>query len=464
MLQLLQRISGFLFAIFFLTGCDDLVKVNWSPNGRHCAVLSEDSLQIGDDTGVLHAEPTLGSAIFEWLPDSKSGVVVTARTASWPELTKLISANDLKKISTDANYIFLHRNDVKQLDKYTPSADYDWNVYNLYLKNRYGKPYLSSAIYKAYKDTPMNTPPCLYTAQIYDFSVSPAVALTVLLPTAKQITAINISPSGKLVAISEKENIGCKLSVVSVNGLERRVVSRGVSPSICWSTDSRAVFFVSEDNASSNEPLKKGTLKKMMVAGQNGPLLPKPDKAESLACIEYDQDNVLYCLPDGSILFKSQESKFPRLQNDGSLNRSIFALRADDKAIEKLKLSTDIPECDVRAYAVNHGGTKLVASGYKGQVWLMDLQTHTSTTVQSDVGDTKLAPTWRTDDQFTYAIRNKVRSTNGHDIEVVLRSANDSSEQIISKDWSTKDVSFLHDDDKDAHKPKTTKKPSSVTQ
>jgi hypothetical protein len=464
MSQLLQRVSSLLFAIFFLAGCDDLGKVNWSPDARHCAVLSKHALQIGDDTGALHAEPTLGSAIFEWLPDSQSAIAVTARKASWSELTKLMSPMDLKKISTDADYIFLHRNELKRLNNYTFSADYDWSVYNLYLKNRYGKSYLSSAVHKALEDSSMNLQTFIYTAQIYDFAVNPAVARTVLLQTAKQIKAINVAPNGRSAAVSEKENIGCKLSVVSANGLNQRVISREVSPNICWSTDSRAVFFVSEDNALSNEPLKKGTLKRVLVAGQNGPLLPKPDKAESLACIEFDQDNILYCLPDGSILFTSQEFKFPRLQNDGSLNRSIFALRADDKAIEKLKLSTDIPECDVRAYAVNHDGTMLVASGYRGQVWLMDLQTHTSTSVQGDVGDTKLAPTWRTNDQFTYAIRNHARSANGHDVEVVLRNANDSSEQIISKDWSTKDVSFLQDEDKDAHKLKTTPKPSSVKQ
>jgi len=451
MFQLFQRFSYILLAVFALAGCDDLGKVNWSPDGRHCAVLSEHNLQIGDATGALHAEPSLDSAIFEWLPDSKSAIVVTGKKASWSELSKLISAMDIKKIATDANYIFSHRNELKppNYDKFSP--DYDGNVYDLYLKNRYGKPYLSSAAHKALADNSMNTPPVIHTAQIYDFSVSPAVARTVLLQTAKQITAINVAPSGRLVAISEKENIGCKLSVVSANGVERRVVSRLVSPSICWSADTRAVFFVSEDNALSDEVLKKGTLKKVMVAGQNGPLLPKPDKAESLACVEFDQANTLHCLPDGSILFKSQEFRFPNL-NDGSLNRSIFALRADGKAIDKLKLSTDIPECDVQAYAVNHSGTKLVASGARGQVWLMDLQSHVSTTVQGDIGDAKLAPSWRTDDQFTYAIRNHARSANGHDVEVVLRNANDLSEQIISKDWSSKDVSFLQDEEKDDKK------------
>jgi hypothetical protein len=449
MLHPLLRACGLVLTVLLLAGCDDLGRINWSPDGKRCAVLSEHDLQIGDDTGALHAEPTLRTGIFEWLPDSKSAIVVTAKKASWSELTKLISATDLKKISTDANHLYLHPN---QNPQNTLSLDYDCTVCDLYLKNRYGKPYLSSSLHKLWGDTPA----VIYTARVYDFAVSPPLTKTVLLQTARQITAINIAPNGQLEAICEKELDGCKLSVVSTNGKTQRFVSRVTSQRVCWSADSRAVFFAYKDDVGVN-----GTLQRVTVAGQNGPLLPRPDKVESLATIECNEDTVLQCLPDGRIIFNSRELKVPSLKGEDNSNRSIFILAADGKAIDKLKLPTIESDCNVQTFATNHSGTKLVALGSNGQIWLTDLLTHESTTVQGDVGDTTMAPTWRTDDQFTYAARNKVRSENGHDVEVVLRNANDGSEQIISNNWSTKDVSFLHDEDRDIHKPKANLKHSS---
>lgn len=449
-----------------LAGCGPYNYVQWSPDGKHVAVLATDGLRIGDGEGNL-TEPILPKASrVSWLPDSEHALVVSTReTKSWKDVSAVLSETERRRISRLADSLW------------RAGSVSRWKALDLStirhvvvcLNNRYGAALVKQK-YGTKDKLGSEVSSSLTVSSLYlvDCIGKPA-SHRLLWQSTRDIVDLRVSSSGKLAAVSVESISGSRILVVPLTKGKPVTIADSAAQSCDWSRHGNSIYFLSlpstSDSQSSDErrPYLVSLMKCDIEGDVTGALKKSsPQTLAELLAYSADSDAFrLRCLSDGSVIFNAQQRSFPAVPQE-NVHENLFRLCADAKSLEPVKVNETLTCAQLNAFEPNEDGSRIVVPGSKGAVSVIDVASGNVTTLERDgEQDGVLAPVWRTKDELCYLARNvePIKSKDGHDWEVVLQSLVDKDRRaVLSKNWSVKYLNFLQERKPIGADTKSTKK------
>ncbi len=409
-------------AIFGLAGlifaaCGPEKTVQWSPDGKQAAVMSQGRLYSCDDQGNLSRPLAEDVERVAWLPDSRRLVVVSKREIeSWPELvataplgfdeTKIIAAalsarDELMAFSGD-------------LDDFKPSNSgsltmEQWTAAMFYLKFQ-TDPGFAARLGDDWKEV-ANMKIEVRVVTLMEVNPVAARPEELLFATLSEIDELRPAPDGNVFAFVAQRRDGwmgeevSSLSIFPIGGDgQLRLVADRVSRYPDWSPDGRGlVYFQYEESPLGHDEL--GRLALRTVRNGEGAILNELPDSRELAVVIFRGSLRARALPDGRIVFSGADVALPALSRDMPKELSLFILDpASPGAIRRVSNRSEESQLPDRAdlFELSPDGKYASIPGSHGRVSVMELATGRLTAVvdKDSAGELITVPVWRNSDQL----------------------------------------------------------------
>lgn len=449
-------------SILALSGCDSDDLLQWSPDGKTFTVVKDNTLKLGTPDGKLSNTILEGAEFSRWLPDSKHALVSTGRsTLSWIEVQKLLSRAEqlsVKKMATKVwqkRYIF--ENQPYQMEAL------------MYLKHTHGNAAFKERFKRLIADT-KNMPAFAEIDEIklVDITDASAPKRQLLWQTLHSISDLRVSPRGDAAAISIRKDDKNEIAILPVAGNRSVVTAATNASNPDWSADGHSLYFVArtqiDDNKTYGEVVNKipepyqEKLMRVDITDATGKLLSKVQEPKTIATVLANGTNRVRCLSDGSIIFDASEKTFPSTC-DTKPRSLLFRLKPDQKSIEQIPGSAELPINSLDTFEPNKDGTFVACYGREGEVAVLELSTGKVAKLEpANKRELSFSPQWRTNDELCF-LSKQDKSAGGHDYDLILQSVSDLNQRtVLSKDWSLNDFPFLKKPEEEKQTAKQTVK------
>jgi len=446
----LLKLLAVAFTIFAISACDSLDRIVWSPDGTKVAVLAYSGIKFGDATGALSQSTDVKADLFRWLPDGKRAVVVVEeKNASWDNIKPLLLQKDAERaVFLGENLWNFHGN----LDTWKYKEESVIYGIHAYLCHKYGTD-AANAKLKELGASP--TPDSSYGTSIYSVKVinvdqNSADKAPVLLQTVQEINDIRVSPSGKLVLVSEGTGSrGTELRMAFVDGRKSEYLQGSTSHYPDWTADGNSILFASANRPASLEGEVSGTipigmLMRQTISYENSLLKLSP--AELQCYLPFSDETRVRAMPDGSVILNATAYQLPCMTTSFyDPVKTLYRLSADGKSISPLSLTGDALGNDLSHFEINKDGTYAVVPDNSGGVTLLSLSTGKVTCLEKAPekqygSELKFNPSWRNSSELCFG--HRVSATQ---LDVVLQSVNKPEQRVISTNWPLSEIGFLTD-------------------
>lgn len=469
-------VLAFIACALFLTGCDQKDTLGWSPDGKHVAVLADDGIRVGDESGAISEKPSVPNkniVILKWMPNSIDGLVVFKNDSkNWAEIHSLMSASERVRAVNLGQKLWTTRGrNAESLSKSDPGVALPAL---LYLHHKYGAKALSSRLGKSYANT---LPVGIWNVELIDLANKVPSKKVLIWRGIEEIKDVQISPAGTLAAASVKAGLAHKIVALPLKGM--RPWKEGTQPSVAvqseadipsWSADGKSLFYFSYPKINPETPIHQlyddehpyiATLNCLQITDDGGVLLSKFNPPRRIARVLAAHSSRVRCLPDGSAVFSGMPRKFPSIIDGGQPQEAFFVLSPDLQKVARID-TQKLPTERITEFELNQDATKIAISDKHGLVAVVDLAKGNVTTLQKPGKDEfRFSPKWRTKDELCY-LRKFSDLAGPHQFEVVLQSMVEPDEaRVLSKDWPEGLRSFLvtpHTESKEASAKEATGK------
>lgn len=268
-----RRIAGAVFSIALLGACDRSDVLLWSPDGNRVGALADHDLRIGNFHGGLGNPAFHHVETFRWLPDFRHAVLVTSKSMSnWNEVKTFLSPREQKRIPAVAERIWRYQGEPEKFE------DRGENISPalVYLTKIHGLKTVQQVLKKKY-NADIEIGINIDSVDVVEASKPGSFPAHSLYRTINDIRDLRVSPTGKLVAITESANDANKLTAISLTGGASKFIAKSTSNYPDWDKSGNSLIYIttsSHDKAGS-DAVHLGSLVKQQVCDAQGLLLRK---------------------------------------------------------------------------------------------------------------------------------------------------------------------------------------------
>ena len=440
---LLPFLTG-LICVLFLTGCDQICPIVWSPTGETMVFLSSDGLRFGDANGHLSSACFNNATRAAWLPDSQHLLVADSRTIrTWTEAAEYLSGQQKKEAIELSQYfkqqLLLHGDDDSFSDDYKLKS-HSISIVEaaiLYLKdneNNLLKQKLQSKTWNSFQDTTCS----VKTISLIEVANNQITHRKELWRGFSTIKDMRIAPDGKFALVMLEKEIESKsepndIVLISLDFPRASVkVAESLAPHADWSLDSQQIFFFASEGKNTESIL--GSLSSLKVRDDQGYPLANLQAPVRLVYLMIDQSSDLRCLKNGRILFSAADVELPATDKEIPRTKNVFAWRPGDLFARRLMSKNDANLMeDITSLQTNPDGTwTALYNSEKGNLGLLNIDT--GEVIERRVQST-YDPSWRNSNEICFVQTIDKKTAKQHDDEVMLFSLSTKKDQIISADW-----------------------------
>jgi len=446
----------------FVAACGPEKLVQWSPDGKRVAVMSNGTLFVADEQGSLSRPIAEGVTRMSWLPDSTQALVVSERKVkSWDEMVKLAPVGFKEKEIITAAHAATE--DLLgypgEIDDFKPSnaaalTGEQWGAAILYIKSQGDLRLKQKLGEKEWKDLEE------LEVEVRSLRVISMVAGTAgdgraLLMTLSEIGEPRISPDGAAAAIVTKHTRGWfgsaheVLSVISLSpGSTPVQVADHVSQYPDWTRDGSTIVFIrsesEQDGDSKGDSI--GVVAKRAVRDKAGAITAEFPPAINLAKVLFGDTLKVRCLRDGRILFSAHEISLPAADKGFPGRITLFEIQPGTTVIVKRLLSGAVEQGlpdRVDLFELSPDEKRVAVPGSKGRVSVISLEKGEIDAVVDKDGQNDILsiPVWRNNDQLCITVPPGSPLGSARRAEIVLWGLG--QPVSISQHWPDSAITWL---------------------
>ncbi|MBI9019177.1 MAG: hypothetical protein JEZ07_18150 [Phycisphaerae bacterium] len=438
------------FFVMIFAGCIPTRQLKWAPDGSMAAIQSKNGVLFCDSAGLITDFKIPNATVIDWCPDSKSLYAVTSEEIStWDQLkddyldkNKILQINRyVKEIQT--RFFGKTRQELESANKYftekaealTKQQDYQELFYLTCAimqvrdsqKDKV-KPLLTE---KEWKDIEKIS---LIRSQLSKYTIkgNQIIAGATIWEDFDGIFNIVSNPNGSAVLIWSGTG---QLIAVCENG-KSRVISQHANALPAWSPIGQDIVYI-ESNINSgmvDSPKQLGNLIKEKIFDGQDLIADKnvdSDKntREILARVMFSPIAQIKFLNDDKIIFSSTTTELPAIA-DADEKINLFSLShygsISIKPMLTEELQLKLKDYYIDLFILSPDQKNIAIVGHDGQVALLDIKTKELKMLQDrKIQKNNLLPSWRSNDELTFAIPGKI----------VLYNIKTASQKILSDSW-----------------------------
>lgn len=410
----------------FLAGCEPKERAEWSPDGTRAVVVTEGGLRFTDTLGSLSAplpnrddEP--GELVidgFDWLADGSGLVVHRLRVATrWADLAPLLPEEESRRVSQLSEQVpalleaaaALHGDADRAeqlLAKLAPAEALALNnALRLALATDPAAVHQSLAAAPRALGSVKETDGKFVIHEIAALRPDSGTPAAILWRGLRGVAALKVSPHHPQVAaaLSAGSEGLHDLIVLPLAGGSVHVVAGDVTRAFDWTPDGGALVFMSSISGG------RGGLfgiKRLRILDEGSVSRDEPD-VEELAYAVVAFSPRLVVLPDGDVIFPSHPVILPSSTADLAESSLLYRLPADGGAPVAVPVEAGALPMDLGYFVPSPDGRRLliVESG-SDSLALLELESGDVRIISgpSPGWKTRLMPSWRSSNEFTYAV------------------------------------------------------------
>lgn len=436
------RLCLALIGCLLISGCFDIKRVIWAPNGQVAALLVADTLYFCDAKGDLAGPFVTNAYVVSWFSNSQDLLLESGvKTTNWMEFTNASKGEWVREIATEAAAL------VPRLKAGETSGDVLGNM-----KETKGEGYMEG-IWLCWRDCHGNelkdikeheelvkereAEICVIQKMHYaDKQLSKS---TELFQTIKPGFDLRLSPDEKWFAMT---SLYGPLSVASAHdaGAPVTIETNLVTFYPDWSPDGRSLIFIKADGTASDQSIRLGVVTRRLIFSDDGKL-DSTKQNEDLAGLIFDETGKVRCLKDGRIVFSSIQVQLPTTAREMPQREQLFALDPERyQSVIKLipqDLEGQVPQ-KWATFEVSPDSKRIAAELDNGGVIIYDLASGKVETVQPDADrkSSGIQPVWKTADELCFAAIATEGTTNQlHRLDLAVWK--EGKTQILSDSWPT---------------------------
>ncbi len=425
-------LSLLLTLCLLLGGCLPEARVWWSPDGREAAVLSEGALYLVQPDGVLGdpvsggpADKAVTPRAISWLPDGSGFVLCRERrVASWEEVVRLVPAAESSKIALlaltipalleGADKLAGPEQDAETLLSAAVSGNSDDYLMALLCAYQAHREEVGKLLRQLPKGAELLSSLEGENSQftVYEVAlVRPADKGPAAPPLARSLYALSqpgVSPGQKAVAWLRTQGKAVSLEAASLEGSEQRTVGTTVKPTFDWSPDGRTLVFACPLGGEEDSLAK---IQRVPVIGESGDWIRQNNTSSGVTelglAILLDPPR-LQALPDGRLLFSSQDVSLPT--TGAEIAPKLFVLSADGKNLATVPTAPGSLPANLSFFTASPDGrfAAVVESG-SDAVAVVDLGSGAVEVISPAHPDwqCRTMPAWKSPTELTFAALDK---------------------------------------------------------
>ena len=436
-------------SLLLLTGCFEMQRVFWSPDGQQAVVVTEKDgdLYFCDSKGEL-SEPLLSNVYTAaWFGDSQRLALAQQETyTNWSALAAVLTPERRENVRRLVDQLLAGIESGKNLDQLTKDA------------KESDKPFLDACALYARDELPERFQNALQNAtnKVGDFKLGKIGAnlsclkiarvsqdhiepTTVLAREFLPIWNIRVAPDNRTIAYTTLSEDYLFLSVAAVSGTQpAKPVDETVAAYPDWTTDSRSLVYIKAAGEGEQKDLALASVVRRQVVGTNGEVQVSKDKDE-LAGLLFNPLAKVRCLRDGRIIFAAAELQLPATANDMPQREQFFALDPERQAtltplVPRGKIES-LPE-SLGWFEVSPDQKRIAVGGEKCSVSLFTIASGNVSTVQPTTDmDTKCLPVWRTPDELCYSLVSSYKTPTNTEHQAQLVLWRNGETNVLSTNW-----------------------------
>lgn len=425
-----------------LVGCLPEERITWSPDGRRAAVATPGGLYFIDDSGKVLTPRLTGTATrCDWFADSRRlAVVHTTKAANWKDIAELFDAPQTKEIQRQA----------EALRERVLAYDGEWSKFNLDPARQLSpEMQLGALIYMRDHDAEgvqgklgdewkkiQEMEIAVWTLQVYSLEDDSLTPGKVLVRSLAELRQPRVCPKGRYIAYlktgSAENDSALLLHVVSADGERTLSAAANVAIDFDWSPDGVSLAYIqAAATDEGKENIHLGSLSTATVVSTDGGLLAEPVAREDRVGLLFNGALGVRWLRDGRLLFSSVEVCLPATSRDMPQEWTMFVLDPRMPASVSRVLGRDFDEprdLALPLFSLSPDEKRVLIPGTQGRLNLYEFASgSTVELVHADEGGgkTRLLPSWRGNDEFTFASGDQVYQWKA------------GQRKALSEDWPT---------------------------
>ncbi len=437
-------VLAFSLSLAVLTiACGPEKRVQWSPDGKSAAVISDGTLFLTNEQGAQSRSIAEGVVRMSWLPDSARILAVTEKKVkSWDELARLAPVDFREKESIAAAQTLTEEllGYEGQIGDFKPSnaaalTGEQWASALLYIKRQGDmrlKQKLGEKDWKDLEDLEVE----VRGLRVVSTTTEPMVSGQFLLRTMEDIAEPRISPDGTTAAIVTKHMRGwfgsgdTVLSVISLStGSVPVQIADHVSENPDWTPDGGSLVFIRCGDRLSEDSDRDsiGLVGRRAVRDKAGAISVGSSPVVELARVLFQDGLKVRCMRDGKILFSANELSLPAEAADFPGRMTLFVIQPGTPvAVKRLLPDSKAQALPDRAdlFELSPNQQRIAVPGSKGRISVVSLETGEIEPVVDKDGPDDLAtvPVWRNDAQLCFAALSGPEAGSVRRPEIVLWS------------------------------------------
>ena len=445
------------FVGLFLAGCLPVERFWWSPDGRHAVVLHDQTLHLVDEAGakrqLIESEGSEAAETFfdvvEWFANGEQFLAHRVRTFDeWADARSNLPKAEAERIEQLAEGVpgvlaaaVLVAGDAERpeslLDR-IPGADSDLlrNAFFLALETR------PEEVRQALANAPRSLADLEKERDEIDGFLVHQIVLfrlpeeekspEVILSSSEAIQSPVLSPNGKTIAFSRKQERGNLYSIelISSKGGQPTAVAGGAHNTVAWTDDGRSLVFMTP---AANEGILK-QIKRVTVLEESGePIGQKKQQTMNLAAAVVPFSPRIEKLPGDQFLFASQSGGFPVANSEAVYEAHLYRVSAEGGAVDRIPTSPGALPMNLGFFVASPDGKRVaVVESDTDAVAVVEIETGRTELVSPAHPDwrCRTLPAWKNNEELTFAAPDESTGI----VQWKLWSA-DGDEQVLNQDW-----------------------------
>lgn len=437
-------------AIFFV-GCEPKERAEWSPDGSRAAVVTEEGLRFTDTLGNLSAplanrdaEP--GELLidgFDWLADGSGLLVHRLRVATrWADLAPLLPEDESRRVSHLAEQVpsllaaaaALHGDADRAEQLLAKLAPAEALALNNALRLALATD--AAAVHQSLAGAPRALGSVKETGgkfvihEIAALRPDSGTPVVILWRGLRGVAALKVSPRHPQVAVAlstGSEGVH-ELALLPLAGGPIRILAEEVTRAFDWAPDGGALVFMSSVSGGRGGVFG---IKRLRILDGSGASRDEPD-SEDLAYAVVAFSPRLAVLPDGDVIFPSHPVNLPSSAGGLAESSLLYRLPAGGGPPVAVPVEAGALPMDLGYFVPSPDGRRLliVESG-SDSLALLELESGDVRILSgpSPGWKTRLMPSWRSSNEFTYAVGDE---RNGRVRWMLWK---DGESRDLSADW-----------------------------